>query len=125
MAIFDGAEWISVGNVADFSFATTSRADVTLGWTAFESDRGLVGDRVSVDGDTFAPLRWDGHTTSLGDSGNAADGTAFGGSWANTLGVDAKMFRTGSVPAGNHTVVVESSGDNFLLSTLTVTIAKD
>jgi len=123
VAIFDGAEWVSVGNLADFTFATDASADVTVGWTSFEGDRGLVGDQLDIDGDAFAPLRWNGTTSSTGDSGNAADSTAFGGIHANTLGVDAKLFRTGTVPAGTHTVSVRSSGDNFLLSTLTVTIS--
>ena len=122
VAIFDGAHWVSAAHKADFTFATTGPSKVTLGWTAWEGDRGLVGDRIDIDGDTFAPMRWDGTSTSVGDSGNAADSTAFGGAYANTLGVDAKLFRPGNVPAGVHKVTVGTDGDNFLLSTLTVTI---
>lgn len=122
VAIFDGAHWVSSSKKADFTFATTAQAQVTLGWTAWEGDRGLVGDRIDIDGDTYAPMRWNGTSSSVGDSGNAADSTAFGGAYANSLGVDAKLFRPGTVPAGVHKVTVGTSGDNFLLSTLTVTI---
>ena len=122
VAIFDGAHWVSTAHKADFTFSTTAPAKVTLGWTAWEGDRGLVGDRIDINGDTFAPMRWDGTSASVGDSGNAADSTAFGGAHANSLGVDAKLFRPGNVPAGVHKVTVGTNGDNFLLSTLTVTI---
>ncbi len=125
VALFDGSEWVSTANKADFTFSTNSRAQVTLGWTAWEGDRALIGDRIDVDGDTYAPMRWDGTRSFVGDSGNAADSTATGGLYANALGVDVKLFRPGTVPAGVHTVTVRSSGDNFLLSTLTVTIADD
>ena len=122
VAIFDGAHWVTSGAKADFTFSTSADAKVTLGWTAWEGDRALVGDRVDIDGDTYAPMRWTGTTAVVGDSGNAADSTAFGGRWANTLGVDAKLFRPGNVRAGVHKITVDTSGDNFLLSTLTVTI---
>jgi len=122
VAIFDGAHWVSAAHKADFTFATTAPAKVTLGWTAWEGDRALVGDRIDIDGDTFAPMRWNGTSSTVGDSGNAADSTAFGGAYANTLGIDAKLFRPGNVPAGVHKVTVGTDGDNFLLSTLTVTI---
>ena len=73
----------------------------------------------------FTPLRWDGTSTSDGQATNAADSTAFGGKYANTLGVDAKLFKPREVSEGVHTVTVGTSGDNFLLSTLTVTIADE
>lgn len=125
VALFDGSEWVSTGDKADFTFSTDAQATVTLGWTAWEGDRALIGDQIDVDGDTYAPMRWDGTQSFVGDSGNAADSTATGGLYANALGVDVKLFRPGTVPAGVHAVTVSSSGDNFLLSTLTVTISYD
>ena len=56
---------------------------------------------------------------------NAADSTAFGGKYGNTLGVDAKLFRPAKVTEGVHTVTARTGGDNFLLSTLTVTITDE
>ena len=106
-------------------FATTADATITLGWTAWDADRGLTGDRLDIDGDRFTPRRWDGSSALDGDSGNAADSTAFGGKYANSLGVDAKLFRPGQVAQGVHKVTVSTNGDNFLLSTLTVTIVDE
>ncbi len=123
VAIFDGAEWVSANNKSDFTFATTDTANVTVGWTSFEGDRGMAGDQLDVDGVPFTPLRWNGTSTAVGQSNNAADATAFGGIHANTMGIDAKMFNRGSVAAGVHAITVRTTGDNFLLSTLTVTIS--
>jgi hypothetical protein len=125
VAIFDGAQWVTSAESADVRFVTAGRADVSVGWTAWEGDRGLTGDTLDIDGTAFTPLRWNGNNTSVGDVKNAADSTAFGGQYANTLGVDAKLFRPAKVNEGVHTVTVSSSGDNFLLSTLTVTIVDE
>jgi len=125
VAIFDGAQWVTSSEGADVQFATSDEAKVTVGWTAWEGDRGLAGDSLDIDGTTFTPLRWNGKSTAVGDSKNAADSTAFGGKYGNTLGVDAKLFRPAEVTEGVHTVTVSTSGDNFLLSTLTVTIADE
>ncbi|NTV38756.1 MAG: hypothetical protein HGA51_02190, partial [Demequinaceae bacterium] len=124
VAIFDGAQWVSGDQRADFTFATDADANVAIGWTSFEGDRGLVGDEIKVDNTAFTPIRWNGLTTSVGQKTNAADSTAFGGAHANTLGIDAKMFSPEPIAAGIHAITVSTSGDNFLLSTLTVTISK-
>ena len=125
VAIFDGAQWVTSSESADVQFATSSNANVTVGWTAWEGDRALTGDSLDIDGSKFTPIRWDGASKSDGQPTNAADSTAFGGQYANTLGVDAKLFKPREVGEGVHKVTVGSSGDNFLLSTLTVTIADE
>jgi hypothetical protein len=125
VAIFDGAQWIAGTETADVKFATSSNANVTVGWTAWEGDRALTGDSLKIDGSAFTPLRWNGVSTSDGKPDNAADSTAFGGKYADTLGVDAKLFKPREVTSGVHTVTVSTDGDNFLLSTLTVTIADE
>ncbi|NYI42487.1 sigma-70 family RNA polymerase sigma factor [Demequina lutea] len=125
VAIFDGAQWITGSDTANVQFATSSDAKVTVGWTAWEGDRALTGDSLDIDGSKFTPLRWDGTRSSEGESNNAADSTAFGGQYANTLGVDAKLFKPREVSKGVHNVTVSTSGDNFLLSTITVTIADE
>jgi hypothetical protein len=129
VAIFDGAQWITTGSetaeTADVTFATSSNANVTVGWTAWEGDRALTGDSLKIDGSAFTPLRWNGVSTSDGKPDNAADSTAFGGKYADTLGVDAKLFKPREVTSGVHTVTVGTNNDNFLLSTLTVTIADE
>ncbi len=125
VAIFDGAQWVTSSDGADVRFATSDDAKVTVGWTTWEGDRGLAGDRLDIDGTGFTPLRWNGKSTAVGDVKNAADSTAFGGKYGNTLGVDAKAFRSSEVAEGVHTVTVSTLDDNFLLSTLTVTIADE
>ncbi len=125
VAIFDGAQWVTSSQSADVQFATSSNANVTVGWTAWEADRALTGDSLEIDGSKFTPLRWNGASGSDGEATNAADSTAFGGKYANTLGVDAKLFKPRGIGGGVHTVTVGSSGDNYLLSTLTVTITDE
>jgi hypothetical protein len=125
VAIFDGAQWISSDREADVQFATSVDAKVTLGWTTWEADRGLRGDSLGLDDVAVTPLQWNGSTTTEGETDNAADSTAFGGKYGNTLGVDAKLFKPDEVEPGVHTVTVSTAGDNFLLSTLTVTIADE
>jgi hypothetical protein len=125
VALFDGSEWVHSTMSPDFTFLTTSAADVSIGWVSWEADRGLSGDYAFIDDDDnrLTPMRWNGTQSSTGDSGNAADATAFGSRYANTLGTDAKPFVTKSLNAGVHELTIKSNGDNYLVSTVTVTIA--
>ncbi|PKQ26802.1 MAG: hypothetical protein CVT64_03700 [Actinobacteria bacterium HGW-Actinobacteria-4] len=129
VALFDGTDWVKTGDSTSFTFVTDAAADVTVGWVAWEGDRGLAGDRVDINGDNVVPLRWNpgGNwpqaSTPTGDSGNAADSTAFGSKYANSLGVDAKPFRTVTLAAGTHVLTAGTSTDQYLIGALTVTIA--
>jgi hypothetical protein len=125
VALFTSSQWVDVGSPADFSFVTDGPSTVTIGWTTWEGDRGYSGDMVRLDGDNFTPLGWNAATgtTFTANSGNAADSTAFGGKWSNTLGVDAKTFVSKTPPAGKHTIAVTSTLDYFLIGSLTVTVA--
>ncbi len=130
VALFDGAQWISSEYAADVQFATSGSANVVVGMTAWEGDRVLplpnvaeASNRVEVDDESFRPRRWNGKNSPAdGESDNAADSTAFGGDYANTFGVDAKLFHDAAVTSGVHAVKVSAAGDDFLLSTLSITI---
>jgi RNA polymerase sigma factor (sigma-70 family) len=129
VALFDGTDWVQTGDSTDFAFATNDSADVTVGWVAWEGDRGILGDRVDINDDNLVPMRWNpgGNwplaATPTGDSGNAADSSAYGSKYANSLGVDAKSFRTMTLGAGTHVLTAGTSTDQYLIGALTVTIA--
>lgn len=121
VALFEGPHWVSANTPVEIRFPTAGAATVAPAWTAFEGDRGNHGDQLSIDGSAFAPLREAGRGT--GTTADAADSTAFGSPWVNTLGVDAKPFAPRDVKPGLHTLRVLTNGDNFLIGTLAVTIS--
>ena len=125
VALFDGSEWIDTSGSADFTFVTDDAADVTVGMVAWEGDRGIGGDSMALNGIALKPLHWNGSSSSTGDSGNSADSTAFGSRFANTLGVDAKPFKSESVAAGTHTLTASTASDQYLVGSLTVTLGYD
>lgn len=124
-ALFAGSQWISAATPADFSFYANDASTVTVGWTAWEGDRGTAGDVARLDGINLTPCGWNGSGTFAASANNAADSTAFGGKWANTLGVDAKAFVPKTVGSGLHTITATSTGDNYLVGSLTVMVTSD
>lgn len=128
VVFFDGSEWASATTTPDFTFHTDGPARVTLGFVAWDGDRGSVGDQAQIgnlngNGQALKPLGWNGVAqTNAGDTGNAASSTAFGSRYANTLGVDAKLFEPANVGKGLHVLRFSGNGDNYLLGTFTVTI---
>ena len=122
VALFTGTQWVSSTTPADFTFFTGSASTVTLGWTTWEGDRALRGDTVTLDGANFTPYIWPGNKLADAKVSNAADSTALGGQWANSLGVDAKNFKQESPPVGLHTIKASSVGDNYLIGSMTVTV---
>lgn len=131
VALFDGSRWVRTGDTTEFAFVTDDPAEVTVGWIAWEADRGIGGDRVDINGDELKPQRsnpggnWPDTFAepSNGAPDNAADATAFGSKYANSLGVDAKPFGKKSVDEGTHTLTALTDGDQYLISAVTVTIA--
>lgn len=146
VAIFDGAHWVSGNSDATIGFYTEGAASAHVGWVAWEGDRGTTGDTLSIDDENLRAERWRG----LGDTAkvvrdicgspasqpavnvapgtytNAADATATGSRYANSLGVDAKSFETYCISnSGKHTLRVGTDGDNFLISTVAVRIQED
>lgn len=130
VAFFDGSDWVMTSNSPDFTFFTDGPATVTLGFVAWDGDRGTVGDQVRIGtgtggGTALTPWGWNGTAVvDQGDSGNAASSTAFGSPFANTLGTDAKLFKPLSVGAGKHVLLMTTTGDNYLVGTFTVTIVE-
>ena len=103
VALFAGSQWVTSASTADFSFYADKTAHVSVGWTAWDGDRGTSGDQASLDSDNFQPYGWSGAALLKNDAANAADSTAFGSKYANTLGVDAKSFVTkDKVKSGLH-----------------------
>ncbi|WP_084124825.1 sigma-70 family RNA polymerase sigma factor [Demequina sp. NBRC 110054] len=124
VAIYAGQQWLSGHDSASFDLFASDASDVTVGVVGWSGDRGYVGDRLDIDGDTLAPLHWKNGKTSTGDSGNAMDSTAFGFANPNTLGVDAKPFRAKSVGEGLHTLTARTDVDTYLLSTVSITAVR-
>ncbi|WP_084622284.1 sigma-70 family RNA polymerase sigma factor [Demequina oxidasica] len=124
VAIFDGAHWVSSSTNAEIRFSTAGAATAHVGWVAWEGDRASTGDKLTLDGTAMRPIKWDGtRAIETGDRQNAADSTATGSRYANSLGVDVKPFEDQSLSgAGQHTLSVSTSGDNFLISTVAVRI---
>jgi hypothetical protein len=120
IVVLSGPHWIGAGTSVDLPFFTDVASTASLSITAWEGDRALGGDRVSIDGTELSSIRGD----NLGQLGNASDSTARGSAFANTLGVDAKDFEDAQVTEGLHRITIESGagGDQFLLSTLVVTL---
>jgi len=136
VAIFDGSRWVSNAASAEFNFFTGSTSSVGLGWVAWDSDRNNTGDRAQIDGAALTPKRWNGpagtyvplvsERSILGNSDDAADATAAGSAFSNSLGVDAKTFvPSANLAPGKHTLRATSSGDNYLLSSVTVTVVSE
>ena len=133
VTVFEGPHWASETTPVTLPFRLDEGRYVTASWTAYETDRGFINDRMALDWSPLRPERERGN----GDSGNAADSTAFGGLYANTLGIDAKPFETVWAQQGAHALKVtttsadesadgslgggqRSTGDDFLIGTIVV-----
>ncbi|WP_084128130.1 sigma-70 family RNA polymerase sigma factor [Demequina sp. NBRC 110055] len=133
VTVFEGPHWASESTPVTLPFRLDEARYVTASWTAYETDRGFINDRMALDWSPLRPERERG----TGDSGNAGDSTAFGGLYANTLGIDAKPFETVWAQQGAHTLKVtttaadehaddsldagqRSTGDDFLIGTVVV-----
>jgi len=123
VAVFDGSEWVTSTMSPQFVFHTDGATVATVGWVAWETDRGLAGDQLFLDDEPLTPRHWNGSHSSTGDPGNAGDSTAFGSTYANTLGTDAKPFDQFPVEPGAHVLRVSTESDNFVVGSITVVVA--
>ncbi len=128
VVVYDGGQWAVAGEPLAFGFDSDSPAGVTLGMVAWDGDRGAVGDQVNLGnangtGQALTPRTWTGAAIGgSGDSGNAASSVAFGSAYANTLGVDAKLFQSANVGRGAHVLRFSANGDAYLVGTVTLTV---
>jgi len=121
VAIYGGADPVTKDDDADYTFATDGESDVKVSVIAWEGDKGIDGDTLTLDGEKMTPE----HTTSggaisTGDKDNAFDSTAFGSGAANSLGTDAKDFKTETVDDGDHTLTAGSTGDNYAVGLVVI-----
>lgn len=120
--VLDGTQWL-FNSSTQLHFLTEGQADIDLGVVAWEGDRGKHDDRVAIDSTTLTPWGWSGSGRIGANSGNAMDSTAFGSPFANSLGTDAKHFKTRGVGPGVHTIELYSGReDAYLLDSVIVTI---
>jgi len=92
-----------------------------IGAVAWEGDRATGGDQLFLDGTALVPLRWTGSGPgAVGSGSNAFDSTAWGSSYANSLGVDVKPFRPTALLASRAELRAVSTGDDFWVGALTV-----
>ena len=121
VAVYGGPDPITKEDDAEYTFAADGENDVKVSTVAWEGDRGLGGDTLTLDGEKMTPE----HTTSggaisTGDKDNAFDSTAFGSGVANTLGTDAKDFKTETVGDGEHTLTASTDGDNLAVGMVVI-----
>jgi hypothetical protein len=121
VAIYGGVDPVTKDDDAEYVFTTDGQTKVDVSLIAWEGDKGLAGDTLTLDGDAMTPER----TTSdgvivAGDPNNAFDSSAVGSGVANSLGTDAKAFTPETVDAGEHTLVAETDGDNFAVGMVIV-----
>ncbi len=121
VAIYGGVDPVTKDDDADYVFATDVQSKVDISLIAWEGDKGLAGDTLTLDGDAMTPQRTtsDGEPVA-GDANNAFDSTAVGSGVANSLGTDAKAFETETVEAGEHTLSASTDGDNFAIGMVVV-----
>lgn len=136
IALFAGREWVSPSTSPEFTFSTVENADVDVAWVTWEGDRDLGGDTLELDDEPLVPVRWNGveRVSASSDaqrrewSSNAADSTAFGSAFANSLGVDAREFDgVQGLEPGLHTLTARSGrdSDQYLVGSIAVTISYD
>ncbi len=118
VTVYDGGAWIATGSSTTFDFASDGDRTARFGVVAWDGDRGVTGDRLSLDGDALVPVRWDGKPGSADD---AFTSTAMGSDWANTLGVDAKPFVPVEMAEGLHRLTASTASDQYLIGAVTVT----
>ena len=122
VAVFAGSQWVDNNRLATFTFYADTATEATIGWTAWEGDRGTDGDALRIDDKAVTPWGWNGSAPVTHASSNAADSSAFGSEFANTLGVDAKSFGSATLEPGLHTLKANTSGDVYIVGSLTVTL---
>jgi len=121
VAIYGGVDPVTKDDEADYVFTTDGETKVDVSVVAWEGDRGLAGDSLSLDGAAMTPENTTSTgATSAGDPSNAFDSTALGSGVANSLGTDAKDFRSEIVDAGDHTLTATTDGDNFAVGMVIV-----
>ncbi len=121
VAIYGGADPVTKDEDAEYIFTADGQALVDVSVVAWEGDRGLGGDALTLDGAPMTPATTtNGGKAHAGDPGNAFDSTAVGSGVSNTLGTDAKAFNSATVAAGNHTLAAQSAGDNYAVGVVVV-----
>jgi hypothetical protein len=121
VAIYGGADAVTKDDDAEYVFTSDGQTTVDVSVVAWEGDRDLAGDTLTVDGTAMTPEpTTSGVAIHTGDAGNAFDSTAIGSGVANSLGTDAKEFGTETVDAGDHTLAARTDGDNFAVGLVIV-----
>jgi hypothetical protein len=126
VTVYDGGKWIGTSAVpAAFEFAAEAGTTARIGVVAWEGDRTGTGDRLLL-GDTcvsakaqraLQPTRWDG---AFGSDTNAFDSTATGWRANNSLGTDAKGFRTVRLACDVSSLTATTAGDQYLIGAITL-----
>lgn len=120
--IYDALEILSGSTTSEVSFVVDEASDVRLGVTVWEGDRGITGDKVTLDGAPLLPVG------GLANPDNAFDSTATGfavpgvAGPVNSFGVDVRGFAPATVAAGTRTLTFGTSGDAFALAAFTLTL---
>ena len=121
VTVFDGGAWVATNNWTTFAFAAAENRNARFGVVAWDGDRngGGGGDALKLNTPTNAliPVRWDG---SDGSANDAFDSTATGSVFANSLGTDAKPFRSAPLLDGINRLTASTVGDQYLIGVVTL-----
>jgi len=117
VTIYDGGAWVASSSAVTFAFEGDEQRQARIGVVAWEGDRGNTGDQLSLNGAALTPIRWNG---SLGSDNDAFTSTAMGSQFANSLGVDAKAFRSAPLADGINRLRASTGGDQYLIGVVTV-----
>ncbi|MCL2091453.1 MAG: sigma-70 family RNA polymerase sigma factor [Micrococcales bacterium] len=117
VTVHDSGQWIGTDSTQTvLSVAAVPGRQVTVGAVAWEGDAASTGDRLLLDGTALTPVG--------GSADNAFDSTAAGWGHVNSLGVDAKAFRPVTAASAVVTLTASTSGDQYLLGIVTVTVER-
>ena len=114
--LFNGGVRVQSGSPVELVFQGSNSASGRIGAVAWEGDRGIAADTLSLNGAALTP------SGGLGDPANAFDSTANGFEYVNSLGVDAKSFAAENLAPDRNTLVLGSTQDAYFLSALTIKI---
>ena len=120
VTVFDGGAWVATNQSTTFAFAAAENLNAQFGVVAWEGDRGGSGsgDTLKLNTtDPLIPLKSDG---SPGFATDAFDSTAYGSVFKNSLGTDAKAFRSAPLQPGINRLTASTAGDQYLIGVVTL-----
>ena len=126
VTVLDAPFAVVNGSGLSLDFLADAGRTVSLGAVAWEGDRRVTGDQLQLNSVALRPMlaRSTPDHPLFGSAADAFDSTAWGAParHENTLGVDAKKFETTAAQGGANTISATTTGDEYVMGVLTITI---